>query len=769
MIHMTFAMSDRPRYRTPRAFCLPRFGASLRRTCIISLLGCAWTFSPFDSAWAAKAPSDAEHSTPVNTYRYIIQTGDTCVSIANRELSEYGSISDIHALNPELGDQTPHRLTPGQVLTLPLPNAPDAEIMSVVHDVRARLGELMPWEAAEPGFTVFRGGRVNTLSASFADLKFSDTSTLSMEENTLVIVYHSREATHASQRLHAELRHGTLRARLAELRGQPRQLDLETPSANTRLDGGNSLVAVSTEGTSRVENHGNGSAIVRSADGRGRVYLAQGTGTRVRRGELPMKPRPLPPSPTWDKAAKLVLALPGTTSIARGSWHSVKEAQAYRIELRQQTSQDKPLELRNAYLVPANTQNYELRGLIPGRYRITVATVDAEGFTSIPSPEHEIEIIAADLQFGGQQLEAQGVDDTKLSLADRPIKVPVGTRLIPPSGFECLSATLALGNHNGLREPGIHEVQCEHPSSGQSVPVRIEVSKPNLIFPDGKPVTELIVQNASTKHFVVDLQSDVAIPGELKIRSSKGARIVHQASHLFGNKLRIEFELELQNSERHGTLEVLAVAATKEPIVLATLPWLREETRIDEIRVPVTTSAKPSRWHIELGASTSLWHPAQNIELFQRAVAQDASYRDFVGLGALRFAVFPIPALGVTLEQRVGWSRTRSGDPLRFYGGGVSVFVQHPGWRVSPTLGFGGGVFGVFSDENAHGNDIDPYLAPTLGVRVRLSDAWYLSAESVHQLSAASTPSRSHALRAYSPQFGIELRYAFALRRRLSH
>ncbi|MEM1417160.1 MAG: LysM domain-containing protein, partial [Myxococcota bacterium] len=248
-------------------------------------------------AWAllalwlgASAPAAAQDS---ETFEYRVRSGDTCALIARRFYGDWRRYDVIMELNPILreGGEYGHcgpALRPGVTLTLrrdpgaPPPrraaSSPDAELTAVRRRVQAREPEAADWQRASRGLDLFRGWRVNTLDEATAEVTFRDTSIVHMRENTLVIIFGGEASTARRRTTTARLERGALRSRLGRLR-----LEVETPSASAALEGGDAVVSVDGEGTSRVSNHQGGPASVRGQVGDA-VAVRPGYGSEVRAG-----------------------------------------------------------------------------------------------------------------------------------------------------------------------------------------------------------------------------------------------------------------------------------------------------------------------------------------------------------------------------------------------------------------------------------------------------------------------------------------------------
>ena len=203
-------------------------------------------------------------------------------------------------------------------------------------------------------------------------------SQIQMRENTLVIIYGGSADNTARRRTsQATLERGTLRSRLGDLR-----LQVDTPSGETELNGGSSVVTVDGEGSSVVSNHSGGSARVRGASG-APVTVRPGFGSTVVRGERPARPRPLPATPqlTAD-TSRSVIGVVGTGGTLVGEWAEVPNAAYYRVEL---SSEADGSGLIAAVQAPASIRRFEVHRLPAGTYYLALATIDGTRLESRPS------------------------------------------------------------------------------------------------------------------------------------------------------------------------------------------------------------------------------------------------------------------------------------------------------------------------------------------------------------------------------------------------
>lgn len=384
----------------------------------------------------------------VELFDYTVVEGDTCAGISQRFFGNRRRYDLIHAYNPDMGPP-PHDLVPGTVLRLPRHATPardlaDATVTGVERRVEARPRPVdESWVAAQRGLGLYRGGRVATQQRSAAELTFRDTSVVQLREQTLVIIFGTTTTTTRTAGMEATLETGALRTRLGELRGEGRAgsggntLRVVTGASTAMLEGGSAVVGVDEQGTSRLSNHSS-SARLEGRSG-GTVTLPQNTGSLVRRGARPTPPRPLPPAPAWAPGPTRFAGVAGVGGSVSAAWAPVAGASRYRVEIaRQPDGRDVVF----ATEVPADVTRFEAHRLPPGRYHVTIATLDGDLFESRPSPALVLEVLDGRLlQPGESASSAAPVFDPGDPTAEPSAEVHAlaGSIYVPPAGVQCTS------------------------------------------------------------------------------------------------------------------------------------------------------------------------------------------------------------------------------------------------------------------------------------------------------------------------------------------
>lgn len=355
--------------------------------------------------------------------QYTIVRGDTCSGIARRLYGDGERWDIIHEFNPHLGPTLPHRLVPGETLTLPPELPPDAWVTEVVQQVEHRPGSAAQWTPARDGTPLATGYRVSTASRSAAELTFRDASRVDMHQNTLLVIFGrtARETTRTPNRV--RLARGTLRSRLGALRGEAPAMQVESASAVAVLTAGEALLSAD-DGASAVSNHGGEPVRVSGLGGRGAVAVDSGMGTTVRKGEAPAPPRPLPPAPTWrDDNPRAAWGATADAAVIDLAWVP-GDGVGYRIELHRGETRFAAADL------PADPPSLTLGGLPVGRYTARLTLTDRDGLVSLPSAPWTVEVapvadgmtLPVGARIGGCHPVDAPAPEARIAAGDNPLR-----------------------------------------------------------------------------------------------------------------------------------------------------------------------------------------------------------------------------------------------------------------------------------------------------------------------------------------------------------
>lgn len=464
-------------------------------------------------ALVSAAPAFAQQSVAEQTFVYTTRAGDTCASIARRHFGDSEAHDLIHAHNPGMGP-SPHRLVPGTRLTLPNPEAAaEARVLVARRRVERRSPQDPGWRRAHRGDALARGHQVSTRRASSAELGFRDGSRLELRENTLVIVYGGSQRSAARRPRRASLERGALRSRLGELAGA---IAVSTPSSDARLGAGEAIVSVDEDGASRVANL-RGQASVTAAEST--VVLPPGTGSIVRPGRRPSRPRPLPSAPTWanDLAGRSIgLAIGGGT--LRGRWEPVPGAARYRVEVARRADGG---DVVAAVEVPGSVDSFEVHRLPAGTYYLSVATIDAEFFEGRPSPRRAMQVLAARLVPPGGGTPPPAIyDPGDPSEAWSPPVLLPGSAIVAPAGVRCAAAADVPSGLVTLRRLGRQMVRCVD-SRDRAIPAfEVDVALATVRTLRGEQL-----ERGARRDLVLGIDAPLALPPRLVAQAPRGLAV----------------------------------------------------------------------------------------------------------------------------------------------------------------------------------------------------------------------------------------------------
>lgn len=416
--------------------------------------------------------ADTGHAGPPPRH-YTVKAGDSCLSIAARELGAASAYKIIHTLNPSLGPE-PHTLRSGTVLVLPAIE-PDAQIAATLGTVEVRKPEQTLWSAAARGVELFRAWRVKTERRAVANVAFPDTTELTLREESVLIVYGPTKSKTKTLRASAELQTGSLQARLAELDAPP--LLIATPAGEAEVADGSAIVRLDAQrGHQAVSNLGGRDMIVRgiSTTKRARgpkstsaVSVPAGMGTKVIAGQAPMPPRPLPAPPELAAISPTtVFALEGRGLLLL-RWTPTTGVANYLVSLARKPD--------NTVIATAtltgSTSSWRLAIDAPGDYAFSISAIDADGLESREA-RRDVQVAAVRA-------------DTPLAVAKGRRGYAVGSR-VEIAGWKCRDAELETEPATAmlLTMPGLRQIVCSD-TLGRSdqfemetFPILLELSAP---------------------------------------------------------------------------------------------------------------------------------------------------------------------------------------------------------------------------------------------------------------------------------------------------
>ncbi len=707
------------------------------------------------------------------TFEYEIVEGDTCAGIARKVYGSPKHHPVIHEYNRWLGPRLPHHLEAGKTLTLPKtlpPELPDAEVTAARRTVEARSPQTSDWSNAIPGLDLYNGWRVNTHDRASAEITFRDQSRIELRENTLVIIYGGTRDKARRQTSEATLDRGSLRSRLGAYTGKgDSAVTITTPSAVAEFEGGAALVTVDNEGTSRVANHGEGAAAVRTPGKKTKATkIKSRMGSKVKPGKAPSKPKPLPPTPAWIEGGPTMFVSPGDQGgTIVGRWGPVAEAVSYRVDVSRQPDGS---EVMLSKVGRSDKLDYAAQRLPAGDYYVSVAAIDADAFESPPSEAQKLTVTTVQLVTPGAAPLPEVPPEGQAAEIPRVLR---GTRLDTPKGLEC-----KVGEGEAVAEPvldtvGQHEVSCIT-ADGRVAPgfavivVDVEVAA-------NAEAQSAVRTQTTTAEF--SMNADVPLPKRLWVEAPEGFLVGSPQPGQTPGAWMVRVHAD-DSAPGEASLRVMADAAG-EAVELGQLPLTVEDPgAAPEVARGGPASKGPERHMFELGVLGGVMFPSANHDLFQETGAplyQFERLRVASPEFGIRVGYYPIRWVGAELENSFVASRTRDTDnSATLFALRGHVVVQAP-WRITPLLTLGGGALGISgplpdgydsTDTDASrglGRDFDSAFHVGLGMKVFLT-RWAVLRLDVRDVLTRTGPqefTNSSARVAHSPEVLLGFSAAF--------
>ncbi|MFV8751956.1 FecR family protein [Nannocystaceae bacterium ST9] len=598
-------------------------------------------------------------------------------------------------------------------------DGPDGQISHKHNEVRSQPAANTEWHEAQVGETLYKQGRVTTADESMAAVVFRDDSSVAMRQNTLLIVYghHALRDKHVIA-MDAELERGTLRARLGELEGG-RQATIASPSAATAIAGGNNLIKVDEQGTTRVANHGEGKTEVASKRG-GKTKLAKGMGVKVEQAKRAAKPIVLPPTPGWSSGPQVFLAVPGQLGELRGGWTAIAEARGYYVEL---ARDEVGVDVLAAIEVPATAEGFEVHGLQAGRYFVRVASVDGDQFESIPSEARALELIDVALAGPGGVGVLWPVD----AASSIPRVLP-GTALELPAGVRCGAKADALVDRPIYLDAGTTTLVCQTDEGREVAAFPVEVTALSAGFTDDQAFR---VERGARVTREIAITSELPLPDELFVTPSAGLS-VETIESLGGGRWRVTMLVD-DDAPASGEL-ALSLIEPAEGEVATFADVAVEVVEPSEPSEPPEARTRSERHMVELGLAGGVFVPAGNHGLYRPSTSEQAPMRP-TGQVVGRIGYYPLRQVGIELAGRVMPTRIDDGQRVTAWSLRGQI-VGQLATRVTPFVLVGGELIGVASPASALGRDSDfgfvvggglkafvlPWLALRLGVNAGIHE-----------------------------------------------
>ncbi len=257
-----------------------------------------------------------------------------------------------------------------------------AWISYIYQSVQSQKPATQAWDAAKLRMQLRRLFRVRTLERSAGEVTFSEGKTLFLGPQALVVIYGKDEKKGPRTRSVADVtvEQGSLLASLGTdpvlIETQDARFDLQ--SNRTRLD---ASAAKERTTVSMYE----GSAKVRAQNKT--VNVEQGYGTRVRRGQAPEAPTPLPPPPVWSTRNPVVGYARRPVSV---DWRPAISHPGALVEIGSidDKTMSRPFESR-----VVEGSSITLSDLPPGAYLVRVSSMDERDIVGLPGQSRELVIL----------------------------------------------------------------------------------------------------------------------------------------------------------------------------------------------------------------------------------------------------------------------------------------------------------------------------------------------------------------------------------------
>jgi len=356
------------------------------------------------TVWARPSAAQPTPGFPEPIVQWGVQKGETCEHIAE---AMYGSAAHTGLLlrYNRIACVRGAPLRAGMTLVLPaeVTTVPSAHVPSINPDVRARPAG-GGWGAASPGMPLGTNSSVHTMVTGRAGISFIDRTRVFLASNTLVVIYGTASQTQVSKLPPpaVELQSGEVQAGLAALRGET--VELSVPGGG-RISAASRDTVVEQKDKRTTVAVFNGSADVRSANQK--VSVPTNYGTRFYEAKPPIKPRPLPPAPSWEPGGSGVVVLGGNEGgLLSASWAAVPKAKAYRFEI-SHDPELKTLVVREE--VPEHIRSFRAERMPPGSYYLRVRAIDDEEYLGIASTVRKVEVVDAKVALGDGRVETRRI------------------------------------------------------------------------------------------------------------------------------------------------------------------------------------------------------------------------------------------------------------------------------------------------------------------------------------------------------------------------
>jgi hypothetical protein len=318
-------------------------------------------------------PPVSGHADDERTVELTVTKNDNLISIGRKYLDDPSKWPEVGRINRLKDFDLIHT---GQLLILPvrlLKGVPvDGRVLFIKGDVTVRAAGGESWTALQPNDLVRQGSLIRTGHESIVEIAFDDgTSFLQRSDTTLGLNKMERKGgVYLFQRLILPLGRVLMKVRRAT--GQDSRIEIQTPSATAVARGTDFRVSVDAKETTFSEIL-EGNVDVEAMQEV--VVLKEGEGTRVNKGEPPLKPRKLLPPPAPVELQPLYRTMPFSLKFG-----NVEGAVTYRLQIATDPGGKDVIRER----VIGAGDALEVKGLDDGTYHLHGRSIDGIGIEGLP-------------------------------------------------------------------------------------------------------------------------------------------------------------------------------------------------------------------------------------------------------------------------------------------------------------------------------------------------------------------------------------------------
>lgn len=359
---------------------------------------------------------------------YVVRSGDTISHITHRMLGDSLFWRDNWKLNPQVRD--PDKLRIGQVLQIIVKRKVIAESAQVIEavNVTEKMLQAPRWQPASKGDRLESGQGLRTRKNSTAELRFNESSKLTLGEFSQVFLARKDTSLRGVERGSIKVEQGTVDLVFAPLKADRSSIEVIAGPATAKpissSTGGSASVrtGVTADGGAKVMVFGGRSEV---AAGGSALTVDTGMGTRVPESGPPADPEKLLPSPRIDAS---MLAWNYNNGLLR--WQAVEGASGYALKVCRDVD---CRQLLLSALIDAPRTEHQVAGLPAGRLHWQVMAISASGLDGYATSA-QLEITDATPDLEGPVFALRPVSGT-LDGVDGSTRLGPQARLVP-LGFD---------------------------------------------------------------------------------------------------------------------------------------------------------------------------------------------------------------------------------------------------------------------------------------------------------------------------------------------